>query len=339
VSRLASRPGRPSALASAVAVFAASALATGCLAGPATALGGGPIGRAPSLREAELLPIPDSTRGVGFVLFSNRRDLVEETRVELNAAARAYDRLFGDRPDEAVVRLESDQRQVAVSVRIGTRQLPTFAVSLRRDEGGRPRIPEAMHVASAVVLATAREWLAMLIRDLVPSDSSTVRWMARETVPAWLRLGVLQSVAESPVHELWLTQLARQRDSLPTVATMWGADACDAACLAPFARDGDAEGQPPALESVARPDGRGRRGARLPALQGRMLYAASTYSLLQFMAKREGPDFMRELVRTAITGGDVTRVLASARSFTADPGDIDRQWRVWLAPFEFPEER
>lgn len=68
-----------------------------------------------------------------------------------------------------------------------------------------------------------------------------------------------------------------------------------------------------------------------------MRYAAATYSLLQFMSKREGPDFMREVVRTALTGGSVTGALAAARSFTADPSDIDRQWRVWLAPFAFPD--
>ena len=316
------------------AALAAPLVTTACLAGPSTAIGGGPIGRAPSLRETELLPVPDSTRGVGFILFSNRRDLVEETRVELNAAARAYDRLFGERPAEAIVRLESDQRAVQVSVRVGARQLPPFAVSLRRDEGGRPRVPEAMHVASAVVLATAREWLATLVRDLVPTDSSTAGWMVRESVPAWLRLGVLQGVAESPVHEMWLTQLARQRDALPSVAEMWRAESCDAACLAPFLRDGDIEGQPPALESAPRFGG---RGGRLPLLEGRMRYAAATYSLLQFMSKREGPDFMRDVVRTALTGGNVIGALAAARSFTADPSDIDRQWRVWLAPFAYPD--
>ncbi|MCC6930415.1 MAG: hypothetical protein IT359_15625 [Gemmatimonadaceae bacterium] len=329
------RVRRAASKLAAAAVIAAPLVSAGCLAGPSTAIGGGPIGRAPSLRETELLPVPDSTRGVGFILFSNRRDLVEETRVELNAAARAYDRLFGERPAEAVVRLESDQRAVQVSVRVGARQLAPFPVSLRRDDGGRPRVPEAMHVASAVVLATAREWMASLVRDLVPTDSSTLGWMSRESVPAWLRLGLLQGVAESPVHELWLTQLALQRDSLPSVAEMWSAGSCDAACLAPFVRDGDAGGQPP-LEASARLGGRLGRG-RLPPLEGRMRYAAATYSLLQFISKREGPDFMRDVVRTALTGGNVIGALAAARSFTADPSDIDRQWRVWLAPFAYPD--
>ena len=88
-----------------------------------------------------------------------------------------------------------------------------------------------------------------------------------------------------------------------------------------------------------RPCSIGGRGARLPMLQGRMRYAAATYSLLQFIAKREGPDFMRDLVRTALTGGDLTTALGAARSFTPDPADIDRQWRVWLAPFAFPDGR
>lgn len=301
-----------------------------CLAGPATAIGGGPIGRAPNLREAELLPVPDSTRGVGFILSSNRRDLLEETRVELNAGARAFERIFGSRPDEADVRLTSDQREVRVTLRVGRRQVAPFTVSLQRDDRGRPRIPESMHIASAVVLATAREWLTTLVHDLVPSDTSSAGWMQRDGVPVWLRLGLLQGAAVSPVHDRWLVQLARERDSLPTVAALMRPDSCDAECLAPFTRAGDAA---PGSADVPLTSRRGR----LPALDGRVRYAASTYSLVQFIAKREGPEYMRALVTTALTGGDFTAALGSARSFTADPGDIDRQWRVWLAPFAFPE--
>ncbi len=309
-----------------------------CLAGPATAIGGGPIGRTPNLREAELLPIPDSTRGVGFVLISNRRDLLEETRVELNAAARAFERMFGERPDEADVRLTSDQQEVRVALRVGRRQLPPFTVSLQRD-GGRPRIAESMHIASAVVLVTSREWLSTLIHALVPSDTSSAGWMTRENVPVWLRMGVLQGVADRPIHELWLSQLARQRDSLPTVAELWRADSCDAQCLAPFARpeenSADRANAPADAEALRERGGRGRR----PTLAGRVRYAASTYSLVQFISKREGPEFMRALVATALTGGDLTAALGAAHSFTADASDIDRQWRVWLAPFAYPDGR
>ena len=56
----------------------------------------------------------------------------------------------------------------------------------------------------------------------------------------------------------------------------------------------------------------------------------------EFIARREGPDYMRALLASALTNGDVQGVLRSARSFTADPADIERQWRPWLAPFAEP---
>jgi len=315
-----------------------SLLCAACLAGPATAIGGGPIGRAPNLREGELLREPDSTRGTGFIIASNRRDLLEESRVELNAAARSFERLFGTRPDEADIRLTSDAAEVRVTIRVGTRPASSFAIAL---EGRRARLPEPMRVATVVVLATAREWLFGAVRDLAPGDGSGAGWMERDVVPAWLRTGLLQNVAVHPLHELWMVQLGRQRDSLPRVSALFAPESCGATCLAPFARIGSA-GSTSAEDAVISDDPelgarREQRRGRLPELDGRARYAASTYSLVQFMATREGPAFMRTLVAAALRGGDVQAALGRATSFTADPDDIDRQWRVWLATFAYPE--
>ena len=93
------------------AFLAASVALAGCLSGPA--LGGGAIGVAPDPRDAALLPIPDSTRGQSFVISSNRRDLMDETRTELNVSARAFERLLGMRPTPAEVRLTSTDTSTA----------------------------------------------------------------------------------------------------------------------------------------------------------------------------------------------------------------------------------
>jgi hypothetical protein len=196
-----------------------------------------------------------------------------------------------------------------------------------------------------VVLASARAWLEGAIHEFAPTDASTTPWIERTLVPAWLRTGILQNVAVNPLHELWMVQLGRQREALPSVASLFADNSCDAACLEPFARigiqgsvnDGEAmlgvEGAPPLPSSGRYEPGRGR----VPELQGRAMYAASTYSLVQFIATREGPDFMRALMTVALAGGDIQGALGAARSFTADPADIDRQWRVWLATFAYPE--
>lgn len=318
--------------------------AAACLAGPSSAIGGGPIGRAPNLRESELLRVSDSTRGEGFVIFSNRRDLLEESRVELNAAARAYSRLLGVRPEEADIRLVSDDANVQVTIRVGTRPASRFSIALRPSTA-RARLPEANRVAMLVVLASSRAWLQGAIHEFAPADPSTTPWMERAQIPAWLRTGVIQNVAVNPLHELWMVQLGRERESLPRVADLFADNMCDARCLDPFTRlgsdgsvnDGEAmigaEGAPPLPSSGRFEPGRGR----VPELQGSARYAASTYSLVQFIAKREGPEFMRALLTVALAGGDVRKALGAAQSFTADPADIDRQWRVWLATFAYPE--
>lgn len=309
--------------------------------GPSSALSGGPIGRAPDLREAALLPEPDSTRGTGFTIISNRRDLLEESRVELNAAARAYERLLGARPPDGAIRLTSDDRQVRVAIG-GARPKPAvFVAPLGRDVRGSRRLPEAMRVANDVVLAMSHDWLSSAMPDLVPGDTSDAGWMARASVPAWLRAGLLLSVAENATRERWLMQLARQRDSLPSVAELLRPEACDAAYLAPLARLARQDGATgdaavaPFMEDAEPTAGRGRT----EAMDRRERFLASTYSLVAFMSRREGPDFMRVLVATALAGGDVREALGKAHSFTADPADIDRQWRVWLAPFAYPDER
>ncbi len=328
-----------------LAVVIVPLLCSACLAGPSTALGGGPIGRAPNLRETELLREPDSTRGEGFVIFSNRRDLLEESRVELNAAARSFQRLLGVRPEDADIRLVSDTREVQATIRVGSRPATSFTIALGLDRG-RGRLPEATRVATVVVLASAREWLQGAIREFAPADPSTAGWMARTQVPTWLRTGILQNVAANPLHELWMVQLGRQRESLPSVEVLFGADACDERCLEPFVRIGSAGSATDGDAVISADDERPSPGAgldlrrgRLPELEGRARYAASTYSLVQFVAKREGPAFMRALITVALAGGDVRAALGAARSFTAEPADIDRQWRVWLATFAYPEGR
>lgn len=324
------------------AALLAATSTTGCLAGPGTALGGGPIGRTPNLRETALLPEPDSTRGTGFVLRSNRRDLTDRVRLDLNAAGRAYERLMGVRPEESDVRLVADERAVRVTILVGRRPGTPLTIDLRRDERGRPQDAEDVRVADAVVMAAAREWLTNLSRELAGETATEGEsaWMRRERVPSWLRLGMLQAVAGPRWHEYWLAQLGRRRDSLPSVESLMSPGACDAACLAPFlgppaagaASDEGAEAAPPPLAT------RGARGGgRLPALEGRALMVASTFSLVQFMARREGPAWLRTLLTDALTTGDVRGALGAARSFTADPADIDRQWRVWLAPYAVEE--
>lgn len=303
----------------------------GCLAGPATALGGGPIGRSPDLRETALLPEPDSTRGVGFILRGNRRDLVDQVRIDFNAAARAFERLLGERPREGEVELVADDREVRVSIRVAGAAIAPFTVSLQRDERGRPRLPEALRVAQAVDLAMARGWITSLSRTLAPAVPLDDGWMAQRQVPAWLRVGLLQAVGGHRFHDLWLAQLARQRDSLPPLASVLAAEACDERCLAPWVRHGDE----PAGDASPPPPVAPRRG-RLPSLDGGVRFAAMSFSVVQFMARREGPDFMRALMASALTSGDMRAVLDGARSFSADPADIERQWRPWLAPFAEP---
>ena len=323
------------------------ALLSGCLAGASSALGGGPIGRAPDLKAGALLAEPDSTRGQGFVLISNRTDLLDETRVELNAAARAYERLLGSRPNAAEIRLTSTDRDVTVYLKVGGRTIAPITLPLQRGGRAGGRVSEARRIASGVVLVMSREWLTGFLREFAPNDSGIAsrEWMNEGRIGPWLRLGLLQGVAENPLQDLWLAQLGRQRESLMPVSQLVRPDACDAACLAPFTRVPRAtDGAPNAAAALAEDDAASvqeaqRRGSpgrgRLPALEGRVRFVASSYALTHFFAKREGAPFIRNLVATSLAGGDLSVALGTARSFSASWDDIDRQWRVWLATYAY----
>jgi hypothetical protein len=324
-------------------LLAALALA-GCLSGPA--LGGGAIGIAPDPRDAALLEFPDSTRGQSFIISSNRRDLMDETRTELNVSARAFERLLGERPLPAEVRFTSTDSLTTVHLKVGSRALPAFSVPVSRQGRGRPglRGSDALRVASWTVSVMAREWLSEFLRtQFAETPGGAPRpWMEESRLAPWLRVGMLQSVAESPVHELWLMRLGRARDSLESVGRVMARDACDSACLAPFLRNPGSASAALAVDAPAgmtideAPGRRGLPGGRsLPALDGRLLFAATSYSLTLFFSRREGPDFVRAMIATSLGGGDASTVFARARSFTPAIDDIDRQWRVWLATFAY----
>lgn len=302
----------------------------GCLAGPATALGG-PIGVAPDPKAAELLAEPDSTRGDSFVLFSNRRDLLDATRIQLNAAARAYARLFGERPAAADVRLTSDRSTTTVSLRVGQRTLAPIRISLdpsiRGGRGGEPA-----RVALAVVHVLADEWLSTFASALTSSPAAA-SWSQIVRVPLWMRIGLLEGVAESRVHETWLAQLGRRRDSLPALSTILAGQGCDSECQDVLAVPSGDVTLPNRIGLLL--DGARQSASTIP--DARQQFVASAYALTLFFSRREGAPFVKSLISAALAGRPVESAFAGATTFSRDVNDIDRQWRVWLATFAYAE--
>lgn len=349
VSRAAGNParkipfsGRFRRVAHAIAACGALAIA-GCLAGAGSAIGGGPIGMAPDPRDAALLPEADSTRGQGFILASNRRDLMDETRVELNGSARAFERLLGERPVPAQIRMVSTDTMTTLSIRVGDRVLAPFDVPVSRRGRGRDGVrgSDALRVASRVISVMSREWLTEYLRSQDPEAAVGVGrgWMQETRIAPWLRVGMLQAVAESRVHETWLMRLGRMRDSLEPISKTMSNDACPAACLAPFSpAEGAAGGAAPWMVEGELPGRdammRGGRG-QPPSLDGRMRFVASAYALTLFFSRREGPTFVRAMITASLDGRDAASVFGTARTFTPAIDDIDRQWRVWLATYAY----
>lgn len=318
--------------------FAVTLVLGGCLAGAGTALGGGPIGVAPDLRAGELLREPDSTRGAGFVIVSNRTDLLQEARVQLNAAARAYERLVGDRPPTAEVRLTSGEDDVRLDVRLPERSVSSNTVSLAPGGRALPRAAEPLRISRAVVESVAREWLSSYLGDVaraldLPAASS---WMEDTRIPGWIRVGMVETIADDLLHEAWLMQLGRTRASLPPASELLGPSSCDSMCLARLIAP---PGSPGGMGEAIAPEGWGwRRGRGAPAavsLEGPARFVAVAYSITLFMSQREGSDYVRTVVATALQGRDLTEAFATAKSFSGELADIDRQWRVWLATFAY----
>lgn len=303
-----------------VALLAACAVSlSGCLAGPSSALGGGPIGVAPDVRAADILPEPDSTNGTGFVLLSNRRDFLDATRLQLSGAGRSFERLFGERPAVADVRLTSTQSELTVSLKVAGRQHAPLVIPI--EAGSRGRTAEPVRVSFAITRAVADLWLADLANYLGKGNDTS--WVANRRVPLWLRTALLEGVAAASVHDIWLMQLGRTRETLPTVAALFAGEGCDSACR--LAIETLAV---PSIDRDPRQEMRGSRGT----LEARSRYRAATASLALFFSRREGPAFMRGLMAAPLTGKSAEEALAPATSFSG-ADDANRQWRVWLATF------
>ncbi len=316
-------------VAAALATALSSLALSGCLAGPGTALGG-PIGVAPDPKAAELLAEPDSTRGDSFVLFSNRRDLLDATRVQLNAAARAYARLLGERPAATDVRLTSDRTATTVTVRVGRRTIPPFRVSLDPSVRG-GRTAEPTRVSLTVVQVVANEWLTAFTGVAANAAPAANSWSQDARLPLWMRMGVLEAVAESPVHEIWLAQLGRTRESIPALTTLLAGAGCDAECqqllTVPTGEVTLANRVALLLESSR------QNASTIP--DGRQRFVASAYALTLFFSRREGAPFVKSVIGSALAGRPVESSFSGATTFSSSVSDIDRQWRVWLATFAY----
>ena len=286
---------------------------------------------APDLRASEILVEPDSTRGAGFVLVANRRDLLDATRLQLNAAARAYERLLGERPVPADVRLTSDRDSVSVALSIGRRMVAPFRLSLAGSARG-GRAMEPPRIALAVAQAVAGAWLSDYVTAAAPKGATAaqISWGGESRLPPWLRAGMLEAVAEGPYHERWLPRLGRARASLPPLASLLAGEACDSACRLALAAPPGSELSSGRVESMLTEAA--RRDASVP-FEGGPRFVASSYALALFFSRREGPAFMRALITAPLEGRTVESVFESATSFSSQLADIDRQWRVWLATF------
>jgi hypothetical protein len=161
-------------------------------------------------------------------------------------------------------------------------------------------------------------------------------------VPAWIQQAIPALVAGYPDPDFASAQLARQKDKLIPLHTL----------LTEQRPEGDrggpmAGGRGPDERRGSPEDGGGFGGGRMGGgppssgrsrsartgggtLQGSVLFDTEALSVADYLADREGPEFVGSVFRTLASGATFEDALRGAHSVAHDLDGFERGWRGWL---------
>jgi hypothetical protein len=182
------------------------------------------------------------------------------------------------------------------------------------------------------------------------ATSSPAGWGHDPRVPDWLEQALYELVLSSPFLDMYVAQLAMQSSAeLIPLRTLFDSTLASAPAGAPgvqgdtAARGAVAAGGPPARPPAGTPGGPSggpgggpaarpeRRGGRGMQLDRSALFGVEAVAVAQFLAAREGPQFIGDLTDRLLTGGRVDDVLLEARVVPKSVEALEPAWRAWLA--------
>jgi hypothetical protein len=298
-------------------------------------------------------------RGAGYELVAPRRELIPDTRDELDRVSRQFVRMFEVEPPPIVVSLfDSLPRRApaadTAALPLGPRVIPVLIPRPPRPRRGDPNPRLRVPVAGPV----ARGWFAAYVDtryaadrgsapDTAPRPPLPYRAGEDPRLPDWLETGVAAVLIGSPAQELRIAQLAEQLERRPEnvmpLRQLFSAnrprrarpDSARAERDARRDRRGEMEGPEDVADdpALAPEPGmrRARRGRPTAEMEAAARFAVQSYAVTQFFADREGPAFVGRIVDRLLDGATIADVLQrDTRTVPDDIDQLDADWRRWL---------
>ncbi|MFL5578144.1 MAG: hypothetical protein ACJ79S_19505 [Gemmatimonadaceae bacterium] len=280
--------------------------------------------------------------GRGYQVITRDRELLPDAKTALDRTSSAYRRYFVADPPTVGVLLRTPPRKGARPDSLampGARVVTMTGWRERDDDPRRGMLPPEVR-SGFVALPLARAWLAALADSLAGPLADSLRapasapagtgspasagraaaTAAREDprVPDWVERAVPALVAGEGSVDFVSLQLAQHPDKLLPLRSVVTAPRP----AAPADSDQGARG------GRGTPRGGGRRGGA--PLSGAALYDAQAVSFAEFLAEREGRQFVGQLATALIRGRSFDQAIAGAGTVPHDLDTLDRAWRGWL---------
>ncbi|HUF28452.1 MAG TPA: hypothetical protein VMM18_15855 [Gemmatimonadaceae bacterium] len=251
--------------------------------------------------------------GPGYELIAPRREILAETQHDIEAAARQFQRYFGTTAPLAIVRyLDSlppvrpgQDTSIASLTERNEVQIPARFAGFQRS--GQRVSPVRPGPAAARVWVVEHARRTRAAQATAAQDGPLATRPADDTIriPAWIASAMVDLIAVSPGQSALARQLWNRRSEMIPLSELFELDR-----LAPEVAPGRRMGRGAADRAAMR---------RVQAL-----------SFAQFVADREGAEFLGHAAERLFLGETVREVFADAPTLPGDPDELDRLWRDWL---------
>lgn len=256
--------------------------------------------------------------GRGYVLVAGRREALPDVKQALDLAAVRWRGFFGAEPPVATV-LVRDSTTADIGERAvrGLGRGPFVALGAPAAErrmvtpgpAGPGPVQSPLRRAPAEPVVEA--WIAAFADSV---GGAGRRRGEAAAVPDWLEIGLVELVGGSGMPEIAAARLNRD----PRLLSL---------------QELFSSSQPAADQSSAgERDRRPRRRTLEDALQDpRERYALQSALVMQFLVERGGLTVPRRLLAALVRGRPMQEALGEAGVTPSDPGELEPEWRDWLA--------
>ena len=274
--------------------------------------------------------------GAGYELTSTKRVLLPSVQSALDGAAADFRAYFaGDPPTVKVVALEVKRGRRPDSATVaGIRATGAIPLYVRLAEQGRGMSvgmasgPDLVSVAPVV-----RAWVSAMAS--AATASATTGTSSSAGVPRWLEVAIPALIGGWSDADIVSAQIGMHPDRIIALGSVFSGQRPVGDTTSGVRRRGDDEMD--GAIGGGRNDNRGPytrsrpKPKDIPALSGGALWDAEALSITNYIATREGRQFIGTAARALMSGATMDQVLVSAKMIPRDVDTLERNWRDWLA--------